>query len=1552
VIFDDNATAAGPISVDIDEAGVAPFTTTFNNTKDYVLTSSGGFGISSGSLTKSGAGTVTISTVNTYAGPTAINAGAIVVSGSGTLGTGSALTLGGGRLDLGGTSQAVGALSVTAAAASGETISNGSLTGTSYAVNNETGTVVISANLLGTGAFTKSGAGEATLSGVNTYTGTTTVSAGVLNLTGNRTVNTATIFVGSEGTAAELNISNGNFGITSRMSVGVGASSAGNGTVNHTDGTLTFTEAGDQLLVGTGIGSGTYNLSGGSVITLAKTNRGVILGVNNGSSGTFNLSGTGELSVATRLQIGRSDYAGVNNTTNLFSQTGGTASVGTLSIGGNGTTGTGVNSTMTLTGGIFAATTFDRLAAGNTNTATITIGGTADVTLPAFPTTRGTGSSATVYFNGGTLRPYAASTAYMGGLTAAYIKAGGATFDVAGGKDITVTQSLLTDAVSTGGGLTKLGAGAMTVGGTNTYTGATTVGAGTLVLDYSANNTGKLSDTAALGLGGNLVLNGGSHTEIVASTSLIAGTVSSVTRASGSTAVLQMGDMTRGAGAVIDFGGEGIATTNTTNVNGILFGATINGADWATNSTNGPNGLITAYTGYTDVTRLDGGAQVIGDGSASNVRIVEGTGSPASITLGAATTTIFTLNQSAVGGASAATIDPAGQTLLTNAVLVGTGAGGLTIGTGTNNGTLAAAAPGGELALAAASANGLTINSVIADNSGSSLNVYSGTVTLAGANTYAGATTITGGALSIAAGNNIGDGSATNGLVLNGGTLRITGTALTEMSDLTNSGTRPITFTAGKTVGLDIADAGNTFTVDKVLDQATGGLTKLGAGTAVLDQANTYTGVTTVGAGTLQIGGGGAGGSLSTGSAITVASGAILAVNQSDTVTQGTDFSGAPISGAGGFAQAGSGTTILNAANTYTGGTTVSAGTLQAWITQTTNALGTGAVSVGTGSMLILDDQSVTNVANVPLISNVFTGNGLLKLQFAAGTTARNTYMPNVTGFGGTIQLSNLGTTGDKWNAANLGTIAGSLIVDSGNTIYVNSGTTSFTGGITLNGAGNSEGRGAIRISGATTVVGGDISLASSSTISMENVAAQLTGNISSGAAGTQTLTLGGTGSAGGILSGIIGGGAGTVNLATAVGGTYTLTNANTYTGGTTISGSGLITANNNSALGTGEVIFNGGTRLVVGSGVTIANAITIGANVGVAGRGLVEAGTTAGTATVSGPITINSGASAGGLFAAPTAGTILHVAGAITSSVQVTSRIGTVMFSGGGTGYADFSVQQGTVMVGADNGIATTATVTIGASGASVFDLNGLNQSLVGVTKGANAAVIGNSSTTKDSTLTITGASTFAGIIQDAVGSGTRKVNLTVNGGALTLTGANTYTGDTTVSAGTLSISTAYLADAADVFLTTGAVFDLAFTGTDTIDQLFVNGIGQLSGTWGAAGSGANHVSGFFTGTGLLNVTTSGVLPGDTNEDRVVDAADFITLKKNFGTSTGAGVAAGDFNTSDTVDWADLGILMNNFGAGGGAPATAPEPCSAMLLVLGAAAVIRRRARIGRVGQ
>ncbi len=94
--------------------------------------------------------------------------------------------------------------------------------------------------------------------------------------------------------------------------------------------------------------------------------------------------------------------------------------------------------------------------------------------------------------------------------------------------------------------------------------------------------------------------------------------------------------------------------------------------------------------------------------------------------------------------------------------------------------------------------------------------------------------------------------------------------------------------------------------------------------------------------------------------------------------------------------------------------------------------------------------------------------------------------------------------------------------------------------------------------------------------------------------------------------------------------------------------------------------------------------------------------------------------------------------------------------------------------------------------------------------------------------------------------GDGDLTINAVVSGnasltkvgtGTTTLNGVNTYTGNTAVDAGTLSISNAYLADAADVYLKSGAIFDLNFAGTDTIDSLFFGSVSQATGTWAQFG-------------------------------------------------------------------------------------------------------------------
>jgi autotransporter-associated beta strand protein len=152
-----------------------------------------------------------------------------------------------------------------------------------------------------------------------------------------------------------------------------------------------------------------------------------------------------------------------------------------------------------------------------------------------------------------------------------------------------------------------------------------------------------------------------------------------------------------------------------------------------------------------------------------------------------------------------------------------------------------------------------------------------------------------------------------------------------------------------------------------------------GAGAFVLSGANTYTGSTTISSGTLQIGNGGTTGSLSTSSAIT--NNGALVFNRTDTVTQGTHFSGAAITGSGSLTQAGAGTLELNATNPYTGATAVQLGKLvvsgfignsAVTVTGTNSILASGitgtigsSVTIGSGAILAAGNSGTAGTASV-----------------------------------------------------------------------------------------------------------------------------------------------------------------------------------------------------------------------------------------------------------------------------------------------------------------------------------------------------------------------------------------------------------------------------------------------------------------------------------------------------------------------------------------------------------------------------------------------------------
>jgi len=415
-----------------------------------------------------------------------------------------------------------------------------------------------------------------------------------------------------------------------------------------------------------------------------------------------------------------------------------------------------------------------------------------------------------------------------------------------------------------------------------------------------------------------------------------------------------------------------------------------------------------------------------------------------------------------------------------------------------------------------------------------------GTLILEGTNTYAGGTLIDGGTLEISRDANLG-ASGTGLAILNGSTLRTTATFSSDRMILLAN-----TTTTGTSGGTIETAAGTELTVSGAITEAAGNpaiLTKAGAGVLVLtSDGNTYSGGTTISAGTLQLGAGG-----TTGGIIgNVANSGALVFERSNTY----EFDGV-VSGTGTVEQAGSGTTILTADSTYTGGTTISDGVLQ---------LGNGGPS---GSIVgdVADEGTLAfDRSGTYTFEGTVSGTGTLE-QIGSGTTiltADNTYSGGTTISDGTLQLGEGGTSGS---------IVGDVVDDgtlvfNRSDVYTFDGTISGTGSLSQIGSGTTVLTADDTYTGGTTISDGTLQLGSGGTTG--SIVGDISNNGILAVDRSNEVTLAGR---------IIGNGA----LIQQGPGTTILTGNSTYSGGTTISDGTLQLGNgSNSGSIVGDILDNG----------------------------------------------------------------------------------------------------------------------------------------------------------------------------------------------------------------------------------------------------------------------------------------------------------------------------------------------------------------------------------------
>jgi autotransporter-associated beta strand protein len=631
--------------------------------------------------------------------------------------------------------------------------------------------------------------------------------------------------------------------------------------------------------------------------------------------------------------------------------------------------------------------------------------------------------------------------------------------------------------------------------------------------------------------------------------------------------------------------------------------------------------------------------------------------------------------------------------------------------------------------------------------------------------------------------------SAAGAFVSGGSILTINGGGILSSATVAETINNNIVLGANQT--WTVSDPASTLTVRGIVSGGSA-LNKAGDGTLTLSGANTYTGDTTVSAGTLL------------GNTTSLQGNIVDNAN----VTFNQTFSGTyagMLSGSGTLTKIGSGTVTLSGANTYSGGTTVSAGILQG---VTTSLQGN-----------ILDNANVTfNQTAVGTYSGILSGTGSLT-KTGAGTltlSGANTYTGGTTVSVGILQGD---TTSLRGN-----------IVDNANVTFNQAAAGTYTGILSGSGSLTKTGAGTLTLSGANTYTGGTTVsagvLEGNTTSLQRNIVNNANVTFNQAAAGTYTGIMSGTGS-----------------LTKTGFGTLILSGANTYTGGTTVS-AGTLQGNSTSLRG--NILDNANVTFNQTSSGTYAGILS--------GTGsLTKIGSS--TLTLTGANTYTGGTT---VSAGILQGDTTSLQGDIVDNANVTFNQ-----AAAGT-YSD--------VISGTGSLTKTGAGTLTLSGANTY--SGGTTVLTGVLQGDTTSLQGNIANSANVTFDQAAAGTYSGVMS---GSG----NLTKTGaGTLTLSGVNTYSGGTTVSDGILQGDTTSLQR--NIFNNAEVTFDQAATGTYSD---IMSGSGSLLKT----GAGTLTLSGANTYTGGTTVS-AGTLVGNTTSLRgdILDNANVMFNQSSSGTYAG----------------------------------------------------------------